>query len=100
MFRKILSWIVYSSKDPKRLSMTIRGLIGFVPSLVVLLALFNITVQEDEVVKLINDIATFAAGLSASYFTLLGIVGFIRKIWTTARNTNEVILGFSEYTER
>ena len=59
-----------SSADPAQLSLTIKGLIVFVPSIVALLAIFGLNIAAESVTEFINQFAVAVGAL----MTLYGIV--------------------------
>ena len=59
-----------SSVDPNSLSLTIKGLIVFVPSIVALLAMFGLSVTPESLTEFINQLAV----LIGAGMTLYGIV--------------------------
>ena len=74
----ILQWIVNSSANPEKLSLTIKGAVVFVPSLIILLSLFGFKASPESLTELINLLATFAGAA----FMLFGLG---RKIYLTAK---------------
>lgn len=59
-----------SSADPAQLSLTIKGLIVFVPALVALMAMFGLNVTPESMTEFINQVAVAIGAL----MTLYGIV--------------------------
>ena len=72
--QKLIKWLVQSSVDPSKVSMTVRGaLIGIVPVLLFFAGQFHLGWTEANVVDLIETITLIVS----SFFI---IVGMIRKI--------------------
>lgn len=90
---KFLNWIVLSSADPAKLSLTVKGLLTMaVPFIITIAGLTNIHVPDEKGMTLIID------GIATAVQIILGIIGLaatligvIRKIVTTYNGTNEVL---------
>jgi len=90
---KIIQWLILSSADAQKLSLSVKGvLLGIVPILIAVTGVAGIQIPNAETLTSIIDlVATFlqvALGIVASVITAIGL---IRKIITTFQGTNEVI---------
>lgn len=75
-----------SSVDPNKISLTIKGLTVFVPTIVVFLSYFNVNVGNDELNTLIDMLADFvlmAAGVISFGITLYG---YGRRLFAKSRS--------------
>lgn len=65
-----------SSVDHKKISLTIKSTVIFVPSLVVLLSVFGFNATPEDLTQLINQLAVLISGISLVW-------GLVRKIYST-----------------
>lgn len=91
MIQKIWNWIVWSSSNPEKISLTIKGFATFVPALVVLFAFLHIQVTSDTLLAILNDTAIGLSALATFIGVIMSIYGSYRKISTTALGTNQVL---------
>lgn len=61
-----MDWLK-SSADPARISLTIKGLAVFVPSLIILLSVFGFSATPDDLTQVINTLAVVASGIVTLY---------------------------------
>jgi hypothetical protein len=93
MFKKIIQFVVYSSKDPSQISLTLKGFAGVVASIIVTIgAVFGLQqLPASELTQALKDAVdgtmTIVAGVSA----LVSVYGAIRKIYLTAKGENKAI---------
>jgi len=92
MFTKIINWVIYSSKDPSRYSLTIKGSAGWVAASIV--SLLAVMFQEEVNTGDVNSIITMLGDIVGSGLQLvsqavewvalvLALYGAIRKIYLT-----------------
>lgn len=74
ILKKVYEWFVYSSKDPAKLALTIKGIAAFA----VLFGVDSVIVDEG-VGHMVNIVTALGMLLSAG----AGSWGFVRKIWIT-----------------
>jgi len=91
--KNIWQWLVYSSTNVDRYSLTIKSLGKFIPSAVLLFAFMNINVDSSILLKLFDSIAILVSAFASVVSATSVVYGLARKIWTSIRGTNEVILG-------
>lgn len=91
-------WIVLSSKDPNKVSLTVRsallaGIPGMIWMLGTLCATANICIPvEDAELRMVANAAADLAFLVLSAISTAGIIyGFFRKIWLTLKGENRAI---------
>jgi len=93
MLKTIFQFIVYSSKDPSKISLTLKGFAGVVATLAVAVgAIFGFNeIPVNEVSNYFKDfvdaILTIVAGISA----LVTVYGGVRKLILTAKGENKAI---------
>jgi hypothetical protein len=80
MWNKIITFVVLSSTDPSKISLTIKGLAGFLVPLVVLVFGWDDTTAG----AFVADLATFAAAAVALF-------GLGRKLWLTYIGENKAL---------
>jgi hypothetical protein len=92
MLKKIFQWIVYSSANPTKVSLTLKGagvtVIGF---LVPVIGLTHIAIGGDPSTVL-NSILDSIASIVQVALTLVGAIvglyGLVRKVWLTVTGQN------------
>ncbi len=91
MLKKIWNWLVYSSEDANKISLFIKGVIGFVPSIVVFLNMIHITVSADILVALLQQIIVIITATGTLFGALVGGYGLVRKLINTLKGNNDVL---------
>ena len=78
--KKIVNWIVFSSSDPNKVALTVKGaLTACVPLVIAIFGVvFNIQVDQ---VALLEAVSQASVVLGAS----LALIGAIRKVYITAK---------------
>lgn len=84
----MIQWFMQSSADPKKLAMTVRGLlVGVVPVVLFILQVLGITTVNPGDLQLVIDVVVEITQLA---FTLIAVCmtlyGLLRKIILTIRN--------------
>jgi len=87
----IINWLLYSSKDANKIGLTIKGLSAFVPTIMVMFGLAQLNVSQDSVLGFIDAIAVLVTATLSVITAGLTVWGFVRKIISTFKGTNEVI---------
>lgn len=80
MWDKIIAFVVLSSTDPSKISLTIKGLAGFLIPIIVLMFGWDETTAG----QFVTDIALFASAAVALF-------GLARKLWLTYAGKNKAI---------
>jgi len=71
--RDLPPWL-QSSVDPAKISLTVKGAIIFVPSIVLLASYFGLHLQAETMGEMVNQAAAIVGGLATVY-------GLVRKLW-------------------
>jgi len=80
----IAQWLVRSSADPARLSLTIKGiLVGVVPVIMAVAGLANIDIGSDKVSAIIDGIASLVQVVLALVAMVMTAYGIVRKLYNT-----------------
>lgn len=79
--KSVISWLVWSSQNPQKLSMTLKGAAGFVVMAAAFFKLDGVTPESwnstvDAVIHIISGLAMMASGAAA-------VSGFVRKVKRT-----------------
>lgn len=78
---KLVEWIVRSSENPNKASMTIKGiLIANIAFIMLIMKLAHVSISETEVYAIIGDVSLLLG-------SILTVFGLSRKIAITLRNT-------------
>lgn len=82
----ILNWILKSSADPTKLSLTLKGVFGFGVSA---LAVFGVGLSLDDVNGFADSLASVVANIGLLVSSAVTLVGFVRKIVNSFRKPQE-----------
>ena|SRR3990167_892451 len=92
IMKKIIAWVLLSSKDPNKVSLTVKGVLtGAVVWIVWWGGLFGLHFDPEslgQIVEVVSTVVQLALTLGSMVATLWGL---LRKIWKTAKGTNEVL---------
>ncbi len=90
--KKVIAWLVLSSKDPNRVALTMKGLLsGVVVYIVWGGGLFGLNLDPSQLGDFFEVLSKIVQ-LALTLFSVLGTGwGLLRKIWTTAKGTNAVL---------
>ena len=84
-FQGFIDWVIYSSENPDKLSLTIRGfLVGILPVLAFVFPHVDFAPVIESFVALVSQLLGLVS-------ISMMIYGGIRKLWTTYKGTNAVI---------
>lgn len=77
-------WLVRSSADPARWSLTIKGvLLGIVPVVMAVAGLANLDIGSDKVSAIIDGIASLVQVVLALVAMVMTAYGIVRKLYNT-----------------
>lgn len=91
--KTFIQWLVYSSVDADKISATLKGLAGFIPSLAVFLVAVHLKVTPDTLLAVLNGIILVISAISGLATAIVTVAGAVRKLYTTASGTNAVLNG-------
>lgn len=80
--KKIIEWFIYSSKDPEKLALTVRGIIGFIGTIAVA---FGFSLTGLDINSLIGNIVDIFVNIATLITTIIAGYGFIRKLVITLK---------------
>lgn len=93
-----LVWFYVSSKDPRKTSLTVKGLLlGIVPLIIQGISfacgfgLFCLGVTDTELNGVIEALEAITYSVLAFIASVITIWGFVRKVFRTATGTNNAI---------
>jgi hypothetical protein len=90
--KKFIAWLIFSSKDPNKISLTIKATGATVATYIVFFAgLFHLNIGQSDLSSLIDALAQLAGLLLQAVTTVMAIVGFVRKIHTSITGENQVL---------
>lgn len=90
--KKIWAWIILSSKDPQSASLTVKSILtGGVVYVVFFTGLFHYSVTASQLTQIIDEVGNVVGFVLMAISALATLVGFVRKLFTTATGTNAVI---------
>lgn len=90
MIRNLFQWIVYSSKDPTKFSLTLKGIVTTVVSIIATLGFyFGLRVfPQGQIVDLLGELIDDIGTIIATIGSIISIFGALRKIWLTILGEN------------
>ncbi len=88
---KFIEWIIYSSKNPEKLSLFFKSLVAFIPTAVSCFALLHIYVTPESLGAVLDSIATTITAVGSAVLALTTLYGAIRKVVTALMGTNAVL---------
>lgn len=92
MMRKFWAWLLLSSKDPEKASLTIKSILSGVATYAIFFTgFFHITVGASDINNLIATIGTLTGTVLMLISAFSATWGAVTKIYHTIRGTNEVI---------
>lgn len=90
--KKIIDWLVKSSADKEKTSLTVKGVLtGLIPVVIVLANLTSVDISNEQLASVIDAISALVFLVSGIVSALMTISGLLRKIYTTITGRNEVI---------
>lgn len=85
-------WLVFSSADPQRISLTLKGfLMAFATYTTVLAGFANIELPSPLIEETINGVVHLVQQLLMLVATTATVIGLVRKVAMTFAGTNKVI---------
>lgn len=76
-------WLVSSSEDPRKVSLTLKG---FIPFIMAISVWSGLDMSEGALVSVMDAVTTALVSSVALVGALTSIVGFIRKLINTIKN--------------
>jgi len=84
MLKKIWDWLVISSANPQATALTVKGAVGTVVGLLVMISpIMGIGLAPTGAETLTNDIVSTITALLTSVSALATVIGLVRKIFRT-----------------
>jgi len=91
LINTIVEWVVFSSKDPARISLTVRGiLVGVVPFIIAGAGLADINVGPDELNGIVDSIIFLIQAFLTFVAASMTVWGLVRKLLNTIKVHQEV----------
>ncbi len=91
MLKTIWVWIVRSSADPEKLSLTVKGLGALVPSLIAIAALVHVNVNPESVLALLDILAQWVALAATVISGIVTLYAATRKVARTVLGSNRAM---------
>lgn len=94
--KKIWQWLVKSSADAKKWSLTIKSILyAIIPTAVYFLGLVHIQIGSDALTEVVNMIAELIVVIGGVITAISFTWGLIRKIETTLTGENKVVTSWN-----
>jgi hypothetical protein len=95
MFKKIIAWLVFSSANADKISLTIKSMLyALIPVALLVLGAYKIQVESAYLSAIIDQIIAVIIVVGGTVTAITAAWGALRKIFTTATGTNAVINSF------
>lgn len=92
MMKKIVNWVVLSSKDPNKFSLTVKGVLGgAVTLLTIFLGTQNIELPSEMLTAVVEAVVVAMQAFFALVSAVAVVWGAIRKILLTIKGQNKSI---------
>ncbi len=89
MLKKIWNWLVMSSANPNEMALTVKGFLGTLASILLLVSpIVHLHINDAQTTAITDMIIQIVLALCAVISALSGIMGFVRKIYLTAKGSN------------
>lgn len=92
MIKTIWNWLVWSSSNADKVSLTIKGFASFIPTVVLFFTFLHLNVSSDSLSGVIDGIAVLVTSLGAVITAVVTVVAFLKKIYLTITNQNQAII--------
>lgn len=90
MFTKIYEWIVWSSKNAEKWSLTVKGFITG-SALVGILTMFKIVLPTEDISALMDNLVILIQGLATVATAAVSAWALIRKVYRTIVGKNDLL---------
>ena len=90
--KKFLDWLVFSSENADKWSLTIKGIaVSVVPIVISVSNLAHLQLQSGQLTSLFDGVASIVSALGVLVSSVIVVIGFVRKIIATITGDNAVI---------
>lgn len=90
--KKIIAWIIFSSNNPEKVSLTIKSVATALITLATVYAGFaNVQLDSATLTRLVDLVVSFVQGAFLLVSTGMSIYGLGRKVFLTLKGKNPVI---------
>lgn len=90
MFTKIYEWIVWSSKNAEKWSLTSKSFITG-SAVIGILTMFKIVLPTEDINSLLDNLVIFVQGLGTVATAAVSAYAIIRKIYRTMAGKNDLL---------
>lgn len=93
--KKIIAWLVFSSANVEKISLTIKSLLyALIPFTLLILDAYKIKVDNAYITAIIDQIVAVIIVFGGAVTAISAAFGALRKLYTTAKGTNDVVNSF------
>lgn len=90
--KKIIAWLVLSSKDPQKVSLMIKGILtGAVTYIIFFAGMFHINLVQTDLNQIIEGLVKIIEVALTLFSAIATLVGAIRKVSRTVTGDNKVL---------
>lgn len=90
--KSVLAWLVFSSKNSAKISLTIKAaLTGLITVATIYAGIANVQLPTEALTQTVDAIVTFVQTAFLAISSAVTVYGLLRKIWTTFTGDNHVI---------
>lgn len=90
--KKIFKWLVISSADPKKISLTVKAtLMGIIPLAIALSGMADVPLEQNSMQAVATSVAQFVETALTLVSVTLTTAGLIRKVYLSVIGENAVL---------
>lgn len=89
--KTFLKWLMYSSSDATKISLTMKNFAVCIPMIVATFAMFKIQISESDLIQVGEYVVSGVTAFVALMTAFDGIRAFAKKIKMTKSGTNDVL---------
>jgi hypothetical protein len=95
IIKKVWYWLKYSSTNAEKISMTFKGIATLVVPIILYVAnVYKLNLDSATATTVVDGVSASIIVIGGGIGGVITVIGALRKIWTSANGTNEVIAGF------
>jgi hypothetical protein len=80
------NWLVYSSADPKKVSLSVKGALTVASSFIIgIVAIFGVGVSNDDIANIIEAISLVVEMALVLFGAVMSLIGLVRKVYRTIK---------------
>lgn len=96
MIKKFFVWLVASSTDANKISLTVKGaLTAILPIVIAVSGIANLPISEGDASAAISAISAFIQSVLSGIAAIMFIAGFVRKLYRSILERNDTTTAYN-----